>query len=379
MSQLLKVTGSLAAVGMGLASYSVASATDGASSTYQLMSDSEIAAHTATMQVLQGAAREEYRDAQYERLKQRALEHGFLMPDVPPWRSQSKTAAAADQAGAASTSGPDAAVAAADRHAAMRNKLEARREAAQQAEAVEPEKVQTGGNAVPQTADAQTRVESPLSQPQTARMTAAGKSDGETPQASPTGAPQVSAIDDGKVDLTAEAEAEATNVSDAPSSKLGASDASSGNAAAEATGSRAAPTKAVTAIHAPTPPAPPEPPSPPPAYQPGSVSGLGVQAGPTRGAVPSAAAGMENASSDAMNAYRDAMRERFDEYMQQRQAQLDENMRRQREQHQAAMERNRTEAPIYPAQPYAYPPVPAYGPRYPAAFPGYRTPYWQQP
>ena len=68
MSQLLQVTGNLVAVCIALASLPQAFATDNGSSGYQLMNESEIAAHTATMQVLQGTAREEYRDAQYERL-----------------------------------------------------------------------------------------------------------------------------------------------------------------------------------------------------------------------------------------------------------------------------------------------------------------------
>lgn len=84
--------------------------------------------------------------------------------------------------------------------------------------------------------------------------------------------------------------------------------------------------------------------------------------------------------ADAMSAYRENMRTRFDEYMQERQMQMEENARRQREQHEAAMEQNRAlRANRGPYAPYPYPAAPpSYGPRYPAAYPGYRTPYWQQ-
>jgi hypothetical protein len=71
------------------------------------------------------------------------------------------------------------------------------------------------------------------------------------------------------------------------------------------------------------------------------------------------------------------MRDRFEAYMQERQVQREAELQRQREQHESSMERNRAQI-SRPAQP-PYPPVPGYGPRYPAAFPGYRVPYWQQP
>jgi hypothetical protein len=73
------------------------------------------------------------------------------------------------------------------------------------------------------------------------------------------------------------------------------------------------------------------------------------------------------------------MRERFDTYLQERQAQQREAIRRQREQHEANIEQGLGWAP--PANRFGPPPfrgMPVYGPRYPAAFPGYRTPYWQQ-
>ena len=52
---------------------------------FSIMSDHEIAEHQATMASLQGTAREEYRNAQYEKLKQRAQAQGYQLPDTPPW------------------------------------------------------------------------------------------------------------------------------------------------------------------------------------------------------------------------------------------------------------------------------------------------------
>ena len=99
----------------------------------------------------------------------------------------------------------------------------------------------------------------------------------------------------------------------------------------------------------------------------------------TAAADDAGAAPPSGVDAEAMNAYRESMRARFDQYMQERQARHEENMRRQREQHEAAMEQGRTEAGRRFNAPYnPYPPMPGYGPRYPAAFPGYRTPYWQQ-
>ena len=373
MSQLLHLTGSLVTVGIALAQFPEAFATDSEPSGYQLMNESEIAAHTATMQVLQGTAREEYRDAQYERLKQRALDHGFLMPDIPPWRSQSTAAVDAGQAGASSAPpSPDAAVTAAERHAEMRNKLEARRAATPPASGADSERTQakTSASAQPQAASVQIGAVSNESPQPTGQVATAGETDDNIPQVATAGVQQDSPINDN----TADRATGSADVSAAVSSN-DRPDARSGNAATEPTDSRPAQVEASTTVQAPTPPTPPPPPAPPPAYQPGPVPGVGTQTVTGSGAEPPAAAAA-NASAEAMKAYRDSMRARFDEYMKERQAQLDANM--QRQQQQAAQERKRFEAPRYPIQPYPYPAMPAYGPRYPAAFPGYREPYWQQ-
>ncbi len=54
---------------------------------FRIMSDQEIAEHKAKMTSLQGSAREEYRNAQYEKLKQRARAQGYQLPETPPWGS----------------------------------------------------------------------------------------------------------------------------------------------------------------------------------------------------------------------------------------------------------------------------------------------------
>ena len=127
----------------------------------------------------------------------------------------------------------------------------------------------------------------------------------------------------------------------------------------------------------------PEPPQPPAA--PEMAARPTPPAAPSMGDMPAAEPAEEPApgnyaSSETMQAYREAMRARFDEYMQERQAQHVENVRRQREQREALMDQQRNRPGV--GNPYAppvpYPPAPGYGPRYPSAFPGYRTPYWQQ-
>jgi hypothetical protein len=123
----------------------------------------------------------------------------------------------------------------------------------------------------------------------------------------------------------------------------------------------AAPAMAIGRVEPPVRPAPPAAPEPP--------------------AAPAAAADVTGgpAGTEAMNAYREEMRRRFDSYMKERQAQMEEIARRQREQREAAMANPRQAPPAQRPMPYPYPNMPAYGPRYPSAYPGYRTPYWQQP
>lgn len=79
------------AIGMGLSSLSLAAPiAPGAAvavppEQFRIMTEQEIAEHKAKMASLAGTAREEYRNAQYEMLKKRALAQGYQLPDVPPW------------------------------------------------------------------------------------------------------------------------------------------------------------------------------------------------------------------------------------------------------------------------------------------------------
>jgi hypothetical protein len=86
-----------------------------------------------------------------------------------------------------------------------------------------------------------------------------------------------------------------------------------------------------------------------------------------------------------MDAYRKEMRARFEAYMRERRAQMDA-MTQQQDEGTAAPQRP-TAPPMQPGAgpamrpgpgPYGYPNMPPYGPRYPSAFPGYQTPYWQR-
>ena len=71
---------------------------------FRIMTPHEIAEHKATMASLSGTAREEYRNAQYRKLKERALAQGYLLPDTPPWgRTEVVPAVAAPQAAAGPT------------------------------------------------------------------------------------------------------------------------------------------------------------------------------------------------------------------------------------------------------------------------------------
>ena len=375
MIQQKQFAGGLLALGISIALQASVSAATDTPSTSWLMSEAEMAAHKAAMARLEGQARDEYRNAQYEQLKQRAQEHGFKLPEHPPWTQQaSNPALAAEDADAA---------AAAARHAEMRDKLQARREAMQKASEANLARLQEAAIAQQQQVEAQLQADrQQLTQ--------------DAPQPEP--AAEVPPATEPAAETVAAPTVPVTEASPAPVAMSPTPPALEGPPAAAAE-SPAAPVAeapaAITPPQAPTPPAAPIPaarvqaaagPSPrfapveqtavptPPAVQPP----VQLQAGATPEPAPEA--GVAGQSPDAMTAYRENMRTRFDEYMQERQLQLEENARRQREQHEAVMEKNRalrTNRGPYPPYPYPAAP-PSYGPRYPAAYPGYRTPYWQQ-
>lgn len=348
MIQQKQFVGGLLALGISIALQASASVVTDAPPTTLLMSEAEVNAHTAAMAKLEGQAREDYRNAQYEQLKKRAREQGFELPEKPPW-----TTAATPPPKAAG--GEDAAAAA--RHAEMREKLQARREAMQQASEANLARLQEAAKAQQQQVDVQLQAE---------RQRPAQ----DTPKP---------AADVPPVPVTAAVPA-------APAPIL---------MPEPATAAVTEPPARPVPVKPPAPPTPPAPPSPPakattaadrmphfaPVEQiaaPEPPPAQTVAAGETGNSSPEAVAAGQ--SSDAMAAYRENMRTRFDEYMQERQMQMEENARRQREQHEAAMEKNRAlRANRGPYAPYPYPAAPpSYGPRYPAAYPGYRTPYWQQ-
>ena len=335
------LTGSLLALGICIALPPVTAADT--SPGFRIMTPEEVATHSAAMSALQGEAREAYRNAHYEQLKARAVENGFSMPPAPPWATPAlPDQAAAVMAPAAPGTDQDATGAAA-RHAAMREKMQAHREAIQPVSEGKLDSPRQAASAEPPPQD---------QQPVTATMPAS-----EPTQPSPTFAP---------VEAAATA---AAAVAEVPPPSSPAPLEAPANAAAASMEPRFAPVEeaAVTTT--------PAPPTTDASVAAGSTA---VQAAPEG---PAAAGGTDRpyAGSDAMTAYREAMRSRFDQYMNERQAQLQDAARRQREQHEAEMERQRAmQAERSRIQPPPYPAMPAYGPRYPEAFPGYRTPYWQQ-
>ena len=330
---------------------------------FRIMSDDEIAAHSTVMQNLHGQAREEYRNAQYAQLRQRALDNGYRMPADPPWLAQAAQTAAPAGPGTAADS---AASEAAARHAAMREKLDARRD---------PQRAISG--------DDLARLQQAIGVQQ-------------VPEAQPQNPPAESAQPAAPAMPAAVEPQAAAEVSSTPLEPA-------------TPGPAAAPEVAVEAVEAAQPaepapqPATVEPPAPPPATAetrfvpaeelaelpeqapppPATPTPPEAPAAPAAPEMPErASAGIEAAGpaegGETVEQYRASMRARFDEYMQERQARHDDMMRRQREQLEANMEQSRAKANRMPPQPYPYPGMPAYGPRYPAAFPGYRTPYWQQ-
>ena len=330
---------SLAAIGL-----MVGIQTAMAAPAFELMTSEEIAAHNAAMSTLQGSARDDYRNAEYEKLRQRALERGYTMSATPPWSetaSSTTTQTEPTQPPTEGTSSP--AIADAEtRHAEMREKMQAHRDALQQEAPTKPE----------------TTDETIAASDQPAMTVATIEQTQETPQASAK-EPTASA---------AESQPEVAEENDTPSA----------TAAPEAT----VPTMETQAPAAPS-------------ADSASVAVIEVEVDtdPTSGNDETPASnetakietetqtGAGYATSDAMISYREAMRARFDDYMRQRQEQIEENARRQREQHQTAMEQQRPTRPTQgPWAPPHYPAMPpAYGPRYPYAYPGYGMPYWQQP
>jgi hypothetical protein len=345
------------------------SAATEAPATSWLMSEAELAAHRATMATLEGQAREDYRNAQYEQLKQRALERGFSLPADPPWAKAAASPGPANPATAANVTETDAAA----RHAEMRDKLQARREALQKDSEANLERLKQAATAQQQQVEAQLQ---DIDKEATGRESAAELPSAPTPLAAPvTPMPEPTP---GPETLTATPPVETPVPLASPAPPAPPTPPVSANVGDMGQAPRFAPIEqAAPVMPSPDIPLPdislPETPSPvmPPPEQDTASGEWQTELGsvtPPYG------------DADAMTAYRNSMRTRFDEYMKERQAQMEEKARRQREKLEAAMEQNRSMRASRPPHPhYPYPAAPpSYGPRYPAAYPGYRTPYWQQ-
>lgn len=384
MNHPKQFTGGLLALCVSIGLQTNALAATDAPTDFRIMNPAEVTAHSAAMGSLQGTAREDYRNAQYQQLKKRALERGFKLPADPPWAGKTTAAGPAGTAGLPPVPAPGAETPAetAARHAAMREKLEARREAMQQASEANLEHLQQAASAQQQQVEAQLQAsrEGGIPQPgEGATLSEAGTDQPSpatpavTPVSEPAVAAEAAAIEaPNPADTGSPATATAAQTPAPPAAPVAASDSGSEP--------RFAPVEIVeiTTVTVPEPPMapvpPPAPARPTPMPAPPADSGKEVSAGTAIGSD-----GQPYATSDAMAAYRESMRSRFDEYMQERQAQLEENARRQREKHEAAMEQSRSMQPNWGRfQPPPYPAMPAYGPRYPTAYPDYRTPYWQQ-
>jgi len=382
MTQFKHFGARLAALGVSLALQGVALAGTDTPPTFRILSDQEVAAHTAMMNTLQGKAREEYRNAQYEQLKKRAMENGFRMPSTPPWAGMAMATTAAPQAvGSAATPADEAAEAAA-RHAAMRDKLKAHQDSAPAAADAKP--VADTPPAAVDAGQAGVTIEpAPV-----VTTDAGGVAAEDTTQQDATGSmqatPEAAVAEIPATTTPPVTTPAASEPRFAPVEELNAAQALSTVPAApplpaappvppEAPAMPPTPAEAPTIpptpyaagpVASPAPPAPAEPVAEASAPAPAAAAPLTGESGPAYG------------GADTVTAYRESMRARFEEYMKERQAQHEETMRRQREQHEAQMEQKRAEAGRN--RPYPFPAMPAYGPRYPAAFPGYRTPYWQQ-
>ena len=146
MSKRYPHPGTLLTLAIASAMATGIAAAEGPSTTFRIMSDEEMAAHRMTMQALSGEAREEYRNAQYAQLRRRALDNGYRMPETPPWQAEASAPAdaaapAQTDSAAQSTAESAASTDAAARHNELREKLQAKRDAMQQAAMAERERV----------------------------------------------------------------------------------------------------------------------------------------------------------------------------------------------------------------------------------------------
>jgi hypothetical protein len=427
MSQSKQMLAGLLALGASFSLPLLANAGESTDTPFKIMNAGEVATHTAAMKALEGAAREDYRNALYAQLKERAARNGYRLPDAPPWASAGgpESHEATD-----AVAGPSSGSPAEARHAELREKLEASRAVAERATEANLQQFAP----VDSTEPVETKAAAVSPEPVVSDQAGAAPEPAPAPATSGAIAPSPPAMAQTP---------EAPPVPDQPvatESSTGAPPALQGTVVPVPAARGLAGYGSYTTPTPPTPPAPPQAPdrvfpdSPqapaaePPRFVPPEVAaeaqaiapsepkavaaGNGEVVPPAEAAEPAAPPAMPAAAEatptavlpapptappapaysalpeagdrgqESTSGYREQMRTRFDEYMMERQAQLEEKARRQREQHEANMARNRAARPGFtqiPAPAPAYPSGPTYGPRYPAAYPGYRTPYWQQP
>ncbi len=339
MRKLKHLTAGLIAIGISTSLPSIASAAPEVPANFRIMSEKEIAAHTGVMKSLQGSAREEYRNTHYKELQERARRQGYQMPAEPPWAAKTTgTTAQANASPRVPIARKQTATDASARHAAMREKLKALTA------------LQSGAENV------STQTESPINKPQTADQAAVSA------PVVPVEAPSLSK----------------------PSAET------SVPAPEPPTFTKRPRFTAPAAPVAPITPAPVDAqghapridtPAPRAAATPGRFT---AQAMPPEisNSAGDVQPGTSPDASDAMTAYREAMRSRFDAFMRDRQTQYEQDQRRQREQMSAARQQNRSTQQPLPRntlQPRPYPGgMPVWAPPYPMAFPGYREPYSEQ-
>ena len=88
MTQRTQLFASVVALAVAFVVQTGGAAAADAAPGFRIMSDQEADSYRMAMQALDGQAREDYRNAQYEKLRQRALENGYRMPVTPPWAGQ---------------------------------------------------------------------------------------------------------------------------------------------------------------------------------------------------------------------------------------------------------------------------------------------------
>ncbi len=81
-------------------------ASEDADQGFRIMDQAEIDQHIAAMRNLQGDPRDEYRNRVYAELRERARQHGYAMPETPPWASHATAGSTFRPGGTAQSAAP---------------------------------------------------------------------------------------------------------------------------------------------------------------------------------------------------------------------------------------------------------------------------------